>query len=75
MRLAENPFKILEATPSDNLNTINQQAEDKAFVDDNNERLYEDARATLLSPTKRIASEIGWIYDKDINLVLSEIFR
>ena len=75
MRLTENPFKILEVIPSDNLNTINQQAEDKAFMDDENERIYEDARTTLLSPIKRVAAEIGWVYDKNINQVLSEIQR
>lgn len=73
MRLADNPFRILEVTPSDNLNTINQQAEDKSFMDDENEKLYEDARTTLLSPIKRIAAEAGWVYNRNINSVFNDI--
>ena len=73
MRLKDNPFKILDVTPSDSVDIINQNAEDKAFTDDENERLYEDARITLLSPTKRIAAEIGWIYNRNVNTVLADI--
>ncbi len=73
MRLIDNPFKLLDVTPSDNVNIINQNAEDKAFMDDENERLYEDARTTLLSPTKRIAAEVGWIYDRNIDSVINDI--
>ena len=73
MRLKDNPFNILDVTPSDIVDTINQNAEDKAFMDDENERLYEDARTTLLSPVKRIAAEAGWIYSRNINSVLADI--
>ena len=65
MRIENNPFYILEVTPYDSIETINQKAEDKAFMDDANERKYDDARLTLISPVKRLVAEIRWFYSDD----------
>lgn len=65
MRIENNPFYILEVTPYDSIETINQKAEDKAFMDDENERKYDDARLTLISPVKRLVAEIRWFYSDD----------
>ncbi len=65
MRIEQNPFYLLDVTPYDNVDVINEKAEDKAFMDDDNEQAYQDARLTLLSPAKRLSAEIRWFYTDD----------
>lgn len=62
MRLRKNPFYLLEVTPEDSIEKINEAAENKSFIDDKNEQLYEEARLVLSSPSKRIAAEIRYIF-------------
>lgn len=61
LKLAENPFYILEASIYDDKTTIQQAAEDKSFFDDeDNGEMYERAATILTSPKKRISAEMRW---------------
>ena len=63
MKVKENPFYVLSVTPYDTLDTINEKYDEKAFMDENNERVYDDARQILCSPNKRLTAEVRWFYD------------
>ena len=65
MRVKDNPFFILGITPSDSLETINAKYEEKAFMDEENEYLYDNARQILSSPAKRLSAEVHWFYNLD----------
>lgn len=57
----ENPFFVLGVAPTDNADAIEQAAGDRFFDNpDGDERAYEDAKAILLTPQKRIAAELRW---------------
>ncbi len=57
----ENPFFVLGVAPTDNADAIEQAAGDRFFDSpDGDERAYEDAKAILLTPQKRIAAELRW---------------
>lgn len=62
MRVKDNPFYVLGVTPYDTLETINEKYDEKAFVDEDNERIYDDARQILCSPNKRLIAEVRWFY-------------
>ncbi len=63
MKVKENPFYVLSVTPYDTLETINEKYDEKAFMDEDNERVYEDARQILSSPNKRLSAEVRWFYN------------
>ena len=65
MRVKENPFFILEVSPSDTLEVINSKYDEKAFLDEENEHLYDNARQILSSPAKRLSAEVRWFYNLD----------
>ena len=65
MRVKENPFFILEVSPSDTLEVINAKYDEKAFLDEENEYLYDNARQILSSPAKRLSAEVHWFYNLD----------
>ena len=57
----DNPFALLGVTPVDNPDAIEQAAEDKAiFGEEDDARRYDDAKAVLLNPQKRITAELRW---------------
>lgn len=62
-----NPFSILEVTPNDTIEIINEASEDKAFADEENERFYENARQVLINPIKRLHAEVRWFFDGELN--------
>ena len=59
--LKDNPFYILEVSPSDKRASIINKAEEKAFFIDSN--VAEEAQAKLLNPAKRLQAEIDWFLD------------
>ena len=63
MRVKDNPFYVLGVTPYDTLETINEKYDEKAFMDEDNERVYDDARQILSSPNKRLTAEVRWFYN------------
>ncbi len=56
--LANNPFYLLEVLTSDSRSKIIKNAEEKAFLSDNN--IYFDAQTILLNPNKRLNAELDW---------------
>ena len=67
MKFDDNPFYVLEVTPFDTADTINEKYDYKSFEDDKNERRYDDARDILLSPIKRLTAEVRWFFDTDLD--------
>lgn len=63
MRIIDNPFYLLDVKITDDVNTIDDKAEMKAFVDEDNARKYENARIMLTSPNRRLDAEIRWFYN------------
>ena len=63
MKVKDNPFYILGVTPYDTLETINEKCDEKSFMDEDNERAYDDARQILCSPNKRLTAEVRWFYN------------
>ena len=59
--LEKNPFYLLEILPSDKRETIISKAEEKAFFANGNE--YEEAQASLITPTRRLTAELEWFFD------------
>lgn len=59
--LKDNPFYILEVSPTDKRASIINKAEEKAFFIDSN--AAEEAQAKLLNPAKRLQAEIDWFLD------------
>lgn len=59
--LKDNPFYILEVSPTDKRASIINKAEEKAFFIDSN--AAEEAQAKLLNPAKRLQSEVDWFLD------------
>ena len=62
MRIRQNPFYLLDVKPEYRIEEINEAAENKCFIDDDNEHLYEEARLILSSPSKRIGAELRYVY-------------
>lgn len=65
MRFKDNPFGVLNVTPSDSVEIIDEAYEDKSFFDENNIALYEEARSMLTSPSKRVEAELCWFYNSN----------
>lgn len=64
MRISENPFFILGVTPDMPVEQINEMADDKCFMDEENEGKYEEARSILTNPRQRLEAEVGWFYEQ-----------
>ena len=60
MGVNENAFDLLEVTPEDGIARINDAKDDKSWVDEPNESMYEAARETLTNPRKRLQAEVPW---------------
>lgn len=60
MRVNENAFDLLGVTPEDGIARINDAKDDKSWVDEPNESMYEAARETLTNPRKRLQAEVPW---------------
>lgn len=58
MRIKDNPFNVLEVTPEDSIDTINEAAENKSFMDEENEQKYTNARDLLVFPNRRLKAEV-----------------
>ncbi len=67
MRIKDNPFYVLGVTPYDTVETINEKCDEKSFVDEDNERIYDNARQILCSPNKRLTAEVRWFYKLDLD--------
>lgn len=60
MEVNENAFDLLGGTPEDGIARINDAKDDKSWVDEPNESMYEAARETLTNPRKRLQAEVPW---------------
>ena len=60
MEVNENAFDLLGVTPEDGIACINDAKDDKSWVDEPNESMYESARETLTNPRKRLQAEVPW---------------
>ncbi len=60
MGVNENAFDLLGVTPEDGIARINDAKDDKSWVDEPNESMYEAARETLTNPRKRLQAEVPW---------------
>lgn len=56
--LEQNPFYILEVSPSEKRASIMAKVEEKSFFSEGNE--CEEAQARLLNPEKRLSAELDW---------------
>lgn len=60
MEVNENAFDLLGVTPEDGIARINDAKDEKSWVDEPNESMYEAARETLTNPRKRLQAEVPW---------------
>lgn len=60
MGVNENAFDLLGVTPEDGIARINDAKDEKSWVDEPNESMYEAARETLTNPRKRLQAEVPW---------------
>lgn len=60
MGVNENAFDLLGVTPEDGIARINDVKDEKSWVDEPNESMYEAARETLTNPRKRLQAEVPW---------------
>lgn len=60
MEVNENAFDLLGVTPEDGIARINDVKDEKSWVDEPNESMYEAARETLTNPRKRLQAEVSW---------------
>lgn len=60
MGVNENAFDLLGVTPEDRIARINDVKDEKSWVDEPNESMYEAARETLTNPRKRLQAEVPW---------------
>ncbi len=67
MLLKDNPFYILGVDIADNINMIDEKTNDKLFFCENNTDIYENARTILTHPNRRIAAEVRWFYNINID--------
>lgn len=66
MTFDENPFRVLNVSIYDDKATIIERADDLSFADPDREELIERARDILLNPRKRIAAEMRYFDEVDI---------
>lgn len=60
MEVNENAFNLLGVTPEDGIARINDVKDEKSWMDEPNESMYEVARETLTNPRKRLQAEVPW---------------
>ena len=60
MEIKGNAFDVLGVTPEDDIASINDAADEKSWMDEPNESMYEAARETLTNPRKRLQAEVTW---------------
>lgn len=60
MGVNENAFDLLGVTPEDGIARINDAKDEKSWVDEPKESMYEAARETLTNPRKRLQAEVPW---------------
>lgn len=70
MEVNENAFDLLGVTPEDGIARINDAKDEKSWVDEPNESMYEAARETLTNPRKRLQAEVPWFL-KNFNSAFS----
>ena len=59
MDIFDNPFHILGATPQDNIRTIENLAEERSLLSDDDACMK--ARSILTNPRNRISAEVSWL--------------
>jgi hypothetical protein len=62
--LHRNPFHLLEASPSDSLDILQEKHDDAILDGDHDEASLADALRRLTSPKTRIEAELSWILDQ-----------
>ena len=73
MTFEENPFRVLNVSIYDTKATIVDAADDLAFAEPDDEKIIAQARDILLNPRKRIAAEVRYLVDENIDVAnLSE---
>lgn len=60
MEIKGNAFDVLGVTPEDDIASINEAADEKSWMDEPNEPMYEAVRETLTNPRKRLQAEVTW---------------
>ena len=60
MEIKGNAFDVLGVTPEDDIASINEAADERSWMDEPNESMYEAARETLTNPRKRLQAEVTW---------------
>ena len=60
MEIKGNAFDVLGVTPEDDIASINEAADEKSWMDEPNESMYEAVRETLTNPRKRLQAEVTW---------------
>ena len=70
--LETNHFFVLEVSPTDKRDTIISKAEEKAFFLEGN--ICDEAQASLLNPSKRLAAEMDWFCGCD-DTTIANIFK
>lgn len=60
MTFEENPFRVLQVSLYATKATIIERADDLSFADPDREKIFAQARDTLLNPRKRVAAEVRW---------------
>lgn len=68
MRLSDNAFYLLGASPYEQKYRIIDKCEDKLFEEDDNGIDYEAQQNILLSPVKRLSEEIRWFFSEDLDV-------
>ena len=68
MRLKDNPFHKLGVHPGDTIGDINEAAENKSFMDEDNASLYNDARDILAFPQRRMDAEVLYVDSEESSL-------
>jgi len=59
MDLAQNPFRVLNASPRDNRSRIMELADERSLLLDQSECM--EARSDLTNPRKRLSAEVAWL--------------
>lgn len=68
MRLSENAFYLLGASPYEQKHRIIEKCENKIFEEDDDGIDYEAQQNILLSPVKRLPEEIRWFFSEDLDV-------
>ncbi|MBR1807374.1 MAG: hypothetical protein IJ774_13435 [Selenomonadaceae bacterium] len=68
MTFEENPFRVLNVSIHDTKTTIVDAADDLAFAQPDDEKIFAQARDILLNPRKRIAAEVRQLVGENIDI-------